>query len=367
MENLFSKISSQTGVLKQEAALLPEYLPESLPGRESELKEIAAALNPVLKGGKPYSLLLHGRTGTGKTSCAKYVFKQMQEYSARAKAVYINCWEKTTRQSILSELCESVGEAMPRRGLASDELFARIVQAVKHENIALIVALDEIDRLLVRREERILYDLLRGEENYGARFGVVGITNNYEACLKVDDRIRSSFMSKQVLFKPYSPIELKKILEDRIKIAFAPNSCPPTIVSLCAAHGAKAGGDARIALETLWMAARNAENRGGHAITEADVKKAAHEKSVMRLKQALDSLSGIERLVLEEVKRAGGEIRSGELYGKLSKKTNETERNIRNALSSLEGKGLLELELMTPKEGGRTRRISLTEFTKLID
>ncbi|MBI5229525.1 AAA family ATPase [Candidatus Micrarchaeota archaeon] len=362
MKNLFEETEGEkAGIFKNESALLPDYLPEALPGRENEIKEIAFSLKPAASGRKPLSFFVFGPTGTGKTSSARYVLRELSEYSNRVLPLYVNCWEYSTRQAVLGKLVEALQIMIPRRGVAGEELLKRSIEILGKEKKIPVVILDEVDRLILGGEEKILYDFVRADENFGIPFGVVGVTNKYEALARLDDRIRSS-LGRELEFKPYSPIVLKEILRERAKIAFAPSACSEKIIALCAAAGAKAGGDARIALETLWTAGRNAERKGRKEIKEEDVKGAVHEKSVMRIKQAIDSLNEDEKLIVEILRKERDKtIYSSELYEKFLKIKKETERNIRNSISSLEGKSLVRSKVVGGGKEGRRRKLILSE------
>ncbi|PIT85900.1 hypothetical protein COU36_00670 [Candidatus Micrarchaeota archaeon CG10_big_fil_rev_8_21_14_0_10_59_7] len=339
------------GVFSDESVLSPEFLPEDLPGRDAELRAIADALRPALAGRRPIPLFIWGKTGTGKTSSVKNVIREFKEH-ADAVMLYVNCWQNYTRQSVLSELSTALGEPLPRRGLASDEIFSRIIEAVRKKRAVPILVLDEADRLFVGGEERILYDLTRATENYGVSFGIVCISNEFAAFSRLDDRIRSAFLGGKIEFKPYSPIELREILQARARKAFQHGACPQEVIGMCAAHASKKGGDARVAIEALWLAGRNAEKRDASAITSADVKNALKSEHV----EQAQGVSEGEAKVLAALKAAGGTLMSGELYKHFS---GASARSVRNYVQSLEAKRLITLKEVALKQG-RTRVIELT-------
>src|SRR3989344_2040338 len=104
-------------VFRNELALKTGFTPDSLPGRENEINEIASSLKPAFGGRKAKNLFLHGPPGTGKTSCTKFVFEKLAEESQKAKTVFINCWQNPTRPSVLAKIAEAIEEPIPRRGL----------------------------------------------------------------------------------------------------------------------------------------------------------------------------------------------------------------------------------------------------------
>src|SRR3989338_2735855 len=117
--NLFERREEQS-IFTSEAVLLPDWTPNSPILRDSQLSEIANALQPVTTGKKPRNVFLWGPTGTGKTTCAKHVLNQLMEYTSRVLPVYINCWSNNTKLSILSTIAVALEAPLPRRGISPD-------------------------------------------------------------------------------------------------------------------------------------------------------------------------------------------------------------------------------------------------------
>ncbi|HQT45549.1 MAG TPA: AAA family ATPase, partial [Candidatus Micrarchaeota archaeon] len=265
--NIFREVSqsgSDGGIFRNEDALMPNYLPDSVLHRQREISEIAYALRNIPKGKKPENMLLTGPTGTGKTTCARHVLRELSDYTQRAVPIYVNCWEYSTRFSILNLVVTKLGEILPRRGIAVDEIVDRISQICKLENKVPVLVLDEIDRLLISAhgEEKLLYDIARSSENFGVNFGLIGITNNESFQSLLDPRVKSSLSFVHMKVDRYSPSQLKDILRARADIAFSPSSIDSEVVPVCAAMGAKYGGDARVSITTPWKAGRHAEKSG---------------------------------------------------------------------------------------------------------
>lgn len=335
-------------IFKNEAALKADFVPQSLPGRESEMSEIVFSLKPAFEGSKARNLLLFGPPGTGKTSCVKRIFDSFNEESKRTKAIFINCWQNPTRNSVLARVAEAVGEPLPRRGLGTDEVFERVAQSFKMQRASCIIALDESDRLLHNHEDAVIYDVLRSEFTAG----VICITNDEEFLQKIDERIASSLQPLAIEFARYSPLVLKKILSERAKIAFHPGACPEEIIALVAAYASKLGGDARVALEALWQCGKNAEARDSNMIETRDFEKLKENPS---MKKRLEGLSETEEKIIELLgKSEGKSMLSRELYAGLGL----NERTVRNYLGLLESKKIISVE-SAPLRGGRTSKITL--------
>ncbi|MFH0835552.1 MAG: AAA family ATPase [Candidatus Micrarchaeota archaeon] len=357
---LFKDSQEHESVFAQEDALSPEFVPDALPGRENELSQLAFELKPAIRKSQTRALFLWGPPGTGKTGCSKFVLRELTDYSDSVYGVYVNCWGNYTKQSVFSVLSQSLGQALPRRGLASDEVFARVAEAVRNEGKTVIVVLDEVDRLFHSGAEEVLYDLSRARETHGACFGVIALTNDKTVLARLDARTRSSLRPFEMEFAKYSPVELKQILGERAETAFRKNACSPDAIALTAAHAAKNGGDARIAIQTLWEAGKNADYRNSRAVEEQDVKKAINERELNASQEKrLAGLSKAEQDIISALENGSKE--SGELYAAL-KKTGLTDRSIRNYLSLLENKRLVESEKLMNEKGkpGLTRRFKLS-------
>jgi len=356
MANIFREIGSDEEIFKDERVLLPEYLPEVLPHRESQVKDIALSLKPAASGSRSENIIITGKPGTGKTSTVRFVLNQLSDYSSRVAPVYVNCWEFSTRHSILSKIASSLGEFVPRRGIATDEIFERILEVVKKERKMPIVALDEIDRLMVSQygQDKVLYDLIRAGENYGSPIGVIGIANSPDFLSRADQRIRSSLAQRRMEFKNYSPAELKDILSSRARLAFFPNSLDKEVVPVCAAHAGKHGGDARLGIGVLWKAGKAAERESAKKVLVRHCKQAFEATEELVKEDHSEALKPIELDILELLK-SHGELATGELYGLISKKHSETDRTVRNYITNLESLGFIEAE-EKQNEGGRGKR-----------
>lgn len=335
-------------LFRDENALKSDFMPDSLPGREGELNEMVFALEPAFEGRKAKNLFLFGPPGTGKTSSVKSVFFKLQEESHRAKAVFVNCWQNPTRNSVIARIAEGIGEPLPRRGLGTDEMFERVSENFSMQKTVGVIALDECDRLLHNHEDAIIYDLLRSP----FASAVACITNDRDFMQKIDDRIRSSFQPTVIEFARYTPLQLKKILAERVALAFKSNACDEEIIGLVAAYASKTGGDARVALEALWQCGKNAEARNASKIEKKDFEQLKQNPSMQK---KLQGLSEAEEKILELLRAKNGKTAtSGELYEALGL----NDRTIRNYLTLLESKKIIAIEDVALKNG-RTSNIRL--------
>lgn len=365
-QNIFKASSSsrEDCIFKDESALSPEFLPDDLPGREREIRELVYCLQPAAENKQPEHALLIGQPGTGKTSASKFVLKQLSEYSQRPLPIYINCWEMQSRFAVLGFLAASVGEPMPRRGIAADEIFSRFVEISKKEGKTPIIVLDEVDRLAAHEDgTQILYDLCRAGELHSLHIGVIAITNDEEFGIKLDSRIRSSFVQHTLKFAPYTVPQLKEILSRRAALAFFNGALDQEAIPLCAAIAFKHNGDARVALSLLLSAGKAAERQNAPKVQVFHVRQIEGQtlsQTVLKAERKLPEMDEIDAKIVAAVKKAGKKgIESGKLYASLEKYASE--RSIRERLEQLEKSGIISAQT-EQLEVGRTRVMRLKEY-----
>jgi cell division control protein 6 len=327
MKNLFDDVEYIGQIITREEVLLPNYLPDELLHRDNELEAIAQAIKPMLKKSEPDHLFIHGKSGTGKTSCVKFVIKQLTEHSPSILPVYANCWESATKASIYNKIIEAMELPIPRRGLSNDELFDKIRQYMKNYQKPILLVLDELDGL---KHQDLLYLVARANEKQGILFGIIGISNNPEFVSKLDPRTRASLRFSDMEFKKYNEDQLFGIVRDRAQIGLVEGSYDEKLLRKIARS--VDDGSARIALELLWKSAKHAENSQKNKITLQDL--ADCEELAIREGARVTE---IEQEILESLK--DGSKTSDDLFEQLGKNTSK--RQFMNHVYSLQKKNLI--------------------------
>ena len=318
-------------VFKREEVLYPEYLPLNLPHREGQIKLISENLSLLLKNSKPMNIFIYGPPGVGKTAVAKFVLREFEKYSG-IKNIYINCWQYNTTFAVLSEIGITIGAFVSRRGWAKDEIFSRIVQKMENDRINLIIVLDEVDQL-IKNDSSVLYDLLRIENYTKQKIGLIFISNDKYAIRDVEERIKSSLNLEEIEFRPYSFLEMKDIVEERMKEAFV--SYEEGISALVAAKAAEKG-DVRVALEILLKAGRIAKDK----LRVEDVKKVIKEEINPKSNEIIKVLSEDEKRILELIDKPKT---TKEIFEELKKNKNISKTEFYRALNKMIRKGLIKI------------------------
>jgi cell division control protein 6 len=169
MKDVLDEIFERTlrkSVFKNRRVLLPDYVPPNLIHRDEEIKKLGLVLAPSLKGEKPSNVFIYGLTGTGKTAVTKYVLDKLvgkaEELGVNTRYVYINLRQRDTPYRVLADIAESLGLRVPFTGLSTGEVLVRIIKRLNEiGDTILITVLDEIDFLVKKHGDDLLYKLVR--------------------------------------------------------------------------------------------------------------------------------------------------------------------------------------------------------------
>lgn len=151
---MFDQSDRQSAIFRTEAALSSTFDPETVCGRDAEIEEIVAALQPIAHREAPEHLLVHGPDGMGKTTVVKHVCESLEE-ETRVRTVYINCWQYNTRPALLSQLLIALGFPAPRKGKPVDELFDRVREWLD-KNRCVVIVLDNSTNCATSRRSRMI-------------------------------------------------------------------------------------------------------------------------------------------------------------------------------------------------------------------
>ncbi len=85
--------------------------PGSAPHRERQLRELAFHVRSGLRGGRPLNAICKGLPGTGKTTCVKKLFADIEETTRTLVPVFVNCQVERTWDIVLRYEKELVAAA----------------------------------------------------------------------------------------------------------------------------------------------------------------------------------------------------------------------------------------------------------------
>lgn len=330
----------ESKIFKNEEVLSPEYLPEMLPHRESQIKQLADNLLPASKGRKPQNTFIFGSPGIGKTVVSKYVFREFENFTG-IKTIYINCWDYNTSLSILTKIVSDFGMFVQRRGWAKDEIISRLTEALEKSKKSLLVCLDEVDQL-VYKDQKVLYDLLRMNQYVKNPIGLIFISNNPHVFANLEPRIMSSLSLDEIEFKSYTLQEMKDILQERVDYGL--HSVEEGVVALASAHAINKNGDVRVGLECLFKAGRIAEQESSDKVKVEHVKKTLRTVGEIKPQILKEKVSDVEKLILGIINRKN-KITFDELYDEYEKNAQSplTKRMFREYINHLSSINLIKM------------------------
>ena len=367
-EQLFPKRRKNL-IFKDKKPLDHRFLPDKLVHRDTQIREIAKNWVDVLDDVTPSNVTLYGKTGTGKTAASKFAREQLIEVASNqnifVKIEYIRCTDFTTEYQVIAELCNRLGRDVPSRGWTK----AEVVNAFRSlfrtnafgKKLHLIVILDEIDILLEKDGDGILYTLTRTDN-----VAVLSISNYLDFKNLIKSRVTSSLNDKEIVFPPYGADQLADILSERAELSFNDGVLESDVIPLCSAMAAKEEGDARYALDLLKNAGELAFDEASEKVTSDHVKRAKDRIEHNKVSEILSTLPLQQQRLLEAVltlTKQKEEITSGKLYEAytdISKKDAVTYRRIFDFINELELLGIISTNTVSRGRGkGRTNIIKL--------
>ena len=319
-DNIFTNMDRGNTVFKDKSPLSHKFLPEQLPHRNDQITMIAKFWIDALDNVTPNDITIYGKTGTGKTAAAKFAQKQLleaaQNNNTYINVEYIRCTDYTTEYQVLAQLCQRLGRDVPYRGWTKGEIintFDDILdQEINGHKLILIIIVDEIDILLEKDGDGLLYTLTRTEN-----VSVLSISNYLDFKKFIGPRVMSSLRDKEIVFPPYRADQLADILNERSAMSFKENVLKEDVIPLCSAMAAKEEGDARYALDLLSTAGDIADDNESNVVLGDYVITAKNRIEHNKVTDIINTLPTQQQRVLEAIlilTQDNEEISSGKLY-----------------------------------------------------
>jgi cell division control protein 6 len=385
IDNIFNKAASGRSLVKNRQSLTIDYVPEKLPFRDEEIKALAQVLSTIFKGARPSNLLLFGKPGTGKTAAARSVVdrlaKKASELNTNVTVLFVNAKiAGGSAYKVVFEIAEELGINREREkqvhftGLSMGEATDRVLNFIERKKLNLVLVIDEIDSLVDRSGDDILYNFTRANQNMkGGFITLIGISNSLTFKDKLDPRVRSSLSEEEIVFNPYSVDQLRQILQERAKLAFSEDAISDAAINLCAAIAGREHGDARKAIDLLRVAAELAEREGVTKVDEKHVR--ASEDSIERdapfvaIKNAPMHHKLVILAIIKSTNGTTGKVY--DIYLSLSKQAEQkplTQRRLTQIINELDLLGLVSTDIVNQGRYGRSQKIKVTiPLTTIIE
>lgn len=378
LNDIFDNAVKGIQLIKNRKMLTIDYVPDKLFFREEETTTIAQTLSVALKGSRPSNLLLFGKPGTGKTAVVKNVIKKFKEKSAslgiEITVTFVNAKLANTAYKVLYEIAEemSINKLETRNqvyftGLSLGEATNRILDFIKKRKLHVIFIIDEIDSLVDKNGDDILYNFTRANEQFldSGFITLIGVSNSLTFKDKLDPRVRSSLSEEEIVFNPYKIIQLQKILKERVKLAFCENVVTDGAINLCAAIAGKDNGDARKAIDLLRVASEIAERDKVSQIDEKFIRLAQNKIEKDTNFEIVKNSTTHTKIVLLAITKSknGNTGEVYEIYSKYCKSIDNeplTQRRITQIISELDQLGLVSSNIVNQGRYGRSQKIRIT-------
>lgn len=307
-EDLFIR---EDPIFVQKELLEINHLPDEgrIVGRDDEISELANAVNPAIFGQSPSNVLIYGKTGTGKSLCAKHVSRRLvdtaHEEGVNANFTYVDCAQDSTETQAVQTIADGLNDEsetdirIPDKGIATSTYYKRLWNILDQRYDVVLVILDEIDKL---ESDDILMQLSRAGEAGKVdqcKIGVIGISNKIKYKEEqLNERVKSSLCEREFVFPPYDGTQLNSIMEAR-KDAFRDGVLADGVIAKAAALAAREHGDARQAIDILRYAGEIAQSRGASTVSEEFVIDARERAETDRFRELIRGSTPHSRFVLQ--------------------------------------------------------------------
>lgn len=372
-------------IFEEREALLEEWTPKKLVGRDEELSQYHAALQPVIEAETPSNIFLYGKSGVGKTAATRFLL-DLLEHDAENVAgldlhtVEINCdglnSSYQTTVALVNELRDPANQ-ISNTGYPQASVYQFLFDELDRRGGTVLIVLDEVDHI---QDDSILYKLPRARSNgdvTNTRLGVIGISNDLNFRNQLSSKVRSSLCEKEVSFSAYDANELRQVLRQREEVAFQDDVLEDGVIEMCAAYGAKDSGDARKALDLLLESGDIAREKNDKTVTENHV---SHARKRLQTDQVIEGISNYSRhgqlvlwalTILEEQGDIPARTRDiRETYEMLCDREGSdpvSNRAVREYLAELETLGIISsTQINRGKSGGKFKKHELNQSVSSV-
>jgi orc1/cdc6 family replication initiation protein len=330
-------------VIEDATPLQQDYLPEKFVDREYEKQ--------LLSGHLTQNLHIHGPRGTGKTHFTKKALKEIE-----VNTCYISCIEHDTEYKALRQIISQLTNEQIESGHHTSELQRRVKDHV--EVMDTVIVLDELDFLLLKGGEDLLYFLSRLPNQPT----IVLITANTEDLReRLEPRTHSSLQPHRIQIEPYTGKEIYEILSDRASKSLQPRSVHRNAVTYIASTTQ----NAEMALTWLRIAAQHADDTVTEELVQEVQEDAVERYAEDKLRYLSQQHRYLYQSVVELSEEKGPVVNAGDIYQRYRTIASEqddtvlSDRRISDYLKQLELLNLISAEYHYGGKKGKTREVRL--------
>jgi len=340
--------------------------------RDKEIMELSSHFAPIFRNDHPIHISLFGKTGTGKTVTMLYFMNMLkvlcEKKKIQIKNVHLDFSTPKPCFRALNDLaCLLDASKRYKKGISLDELMYKIEDKIRNYRGYFILFVDEVDHIRRDLDSFLKFLVKRLPQSVPLKLVIVFTSNKLNWQEDIDPRVKSFLKLNEIMFDPYNALDLKKILNIRIKKALNQKMIKKGVVEKIAAVSSRAHGDARKAVELLSKSAQIAE-REGKIITMDTIDSALEEierdKYVAMIKSAPKQLQAALYSIIslsEKVNKPMDIVDSYKAY--LSFCSNVKLRALKqrafsDLVSELDIYGFVQVKIVSQGRYGRKREIS---------
>ncbi len=381
VDTMVEDILGKSTIFREESKLDAAYVPQYLPHREDELKELVEYFKGSISPAPvAQTVTILGGIGTGKTMLAKRFGKSIEQAGSRRdinlKYIHINCRKERTDYMIWASMAKELQPELELRGYPAEYVQRAVDDILVDSNTILIICLDEIDYYMSRDGRDIIYFLSRPLENHRldsvARYSMILISRDFSYYYKLDEPTRSSLKKNVIKLDKYNASQLFDILRYRANEAFMEGAMSDDVVNFVSEIAAQTG-DCRFALEMMYYAGKRADRGENPEVSFEDVRAAKAEVLPVVSETELRELNLHQKLTYLSAANLLGNsqsVLSGDIfseYESLCEQYNEPSRSYTSFASYLKDLGNLgfveaKTEIGLKDTGGMSTRVSIQDI-----
>lgn len=216
--------------------LTENYVPKIFPHRDEQIKKIRDTFDKFKKYNYGGNLLILGTTGSGKTSVIKKIISEQQNHN-----VYTIAIQDNTATKIFKRIT-----GINTINVSTGELVEKMIKQLKEEPKVIII--DEVDK--VKDFVNLMNHL--NEVYRETTIPIILITNKRTIIDNIPADAKTTLILQKVEFPAYNPVQLKDIVDSRLKLITElnlPEMPEGTLNYICARAVRDGEHSARIALD----------------------------------------------------------------------------------------------------------------------
>jgi cell division control protein 6 len=303
------------GILTNPQILLQDYDIGKIIDREEPIKQIKKLIvEPLIQEKVSNSIYVYGGPGTGKTYVVEKILAEnldlIKKHLPSFRSLWLNCREERTAYVVLTHIAKSLEEflpigkidSIPLKGFDYGILLNDIIKKIVEKNrLELLIVLDEIDKIVYRDGDDLIYDLIYANKflNSGHIY-LIGISNDPDLESSFSSGVTERLKYLKIHFPKYDAKELTEILKVFAEMSLKSNTYEIEDLVRISSYVASVSGSAREAKRILYFIAEKSESK----LDISKFEQAIEESSKLMFEKDIEMLPFHEKLVFFSVLKA---------------------------------------------------------------